>query len=208
MQRWQRHGWLVVFFALTVSTGRAQSFRGMVVAGATGAQVNGDDLGGYNKGGLVGGVGVRLPLAHGWSVDGALLFAQKGSRTSSAQLEKGLPYFLLRLHYLDVPLLAHYQVRPGLAVEAGPVVGVLLSARFDNGNVFVNRTQDFRPVDVAGAVALDYTVFDNLSLNMRLSYSVLPMNRVALVNTRADARNQVLTFTARYLLRSGNDQPR
>ncbi|MGB3619481.1 MAG: porin family protein [Catalinimonas sp.] len=210
-RRRQTVGWGVLLcVALSLGAVRAQAFRGLIIVGATGAQVDGDGLGGYSKGGFVGGVGVDLPTSERWGWRGEMLYSQKGARTSNRELEQFLPFFVLRLNYLDVPLTGRYRIIDNLVAEGGLMPSVLLSAKTDVGVGFVDDEEGFNPYDVSGLIGMEYAAFDNLSFGLRFSYSLLPMNRLAIgvTNARSTAAyNKVISFTARYLLGNGTEPP-
>src|SRR5689334_21238513 len=84
--------------------GYAQNFHAGLLAGISTSQVDGDNLAGYHKVGIKGGVFVNRQLSEKFALQLEIEFLQKGSRKPVDTIEN--TFFLMRLNYIDVPLLA------------------------------------------------------------------------------------------------------
>jgi opacity protein-like surface antigen len=163
-----------VTFLILVSTVRAQSFDAFVLAGPVVSQVDGDYLGGYNKLGVVGGLGVSYDIKDKLSGILELSYIQKGKgmfNKSDFSSTKTV------LNYLQMPLLVTYEVMPKLKVEGGFSIGLLLSYKFIEDGI---ESSDFAPYtpnawDVDWLVGARYDFTDVWSLNLRFAYSLFPM---------------------------------
>lgn len=110
-------GW--IFFT---TAGMSQQFTGGLTAGLVGSQVAGDNFSGYKKGGIFAGGFVALNLSDKSSLQMELTYFQKGSRENPNE-ENGYSSYLLRINYVEMPLL--YQYKTGkFIIEGGPSVGV------------------------------------------------------------------------------------
>lgn len=84
---------------------QAQRFEGSLIAGLNFAQIDGDDLAGYNKFGLTGGGRVAAVLNPKWRVSMDLLFSQRGSRRSTTEF--AYAYDKIHLNHVEIPVMAH-----------------------------------------------------------------------------------------------------
>ena len=208
---------LTLTFCLLAAVGcYAQLFRGKVVLGANGAQVDGDNRSGWHKLGLVTGIGVELPLSEKVSLEPLLLYSAKGSITSDKELTQGLPAQTFSLNYIEMPVLLNYYVRPDLKAQFGIIPEYLLSATIDpgNGQGEADRLSEFKTVDLMGCFGLDYVISPKFSFGGRFSYSAVNINRNSTFliipgnSVQGGLRNNVLTFSLSYTLFGGSDDTR
>ncbi len=120
------------------------------------------------------GVTVFSPINERLSMEGGLRYAGKGTKTSfdGSDGEENYSYSdKTRLNYLDVPLLARYQVgQGGFSVYAGVQPSLLLSAkRKSEGSGTESQTTDvkdsYKSLDMAGSVGVGYAFGNGLRLN-------------------------------------------
>jgi len=76
----------------------------------------------------VGGV-AEIAFSDKFSLQPELLYSSQGAKASFSGFEAKT-----KLDYLNLPVMAKYYVAEGFSVEAGPQVGVLLSAKVDTDN--------------------------------------------------------------------------
>jgi len=78
----------------------------------------------------------------------------------------------VKLNYLNIPVLGkYYIVDKKFSVEAGPQLGVLLSAKADDNDI-----KDFtRSVDFGFNLGAGYSFTDNLSINLRYTIGLSPL---------------------------------
>ena len=211
----QKIGFVFSFFCLLFN-GRnveAQSFQGKIMLGLNASQIDGDGLSGFNKPGILAGIGAAFPLSEKLSLEPQLLFSQKGSRTSNDQLDKGFPFIIFRLSYVELPLLVNYKISesPNLYLQGGISGNYLLGARLDNGTNlgFVEVESSFRKLDYCLHFGLEYQLNSQWSFRVRHTYSARNMNKNWLyvlnnpnANIRSNSYNNSLSFTVNYLLGS------
>ena len=102
---------LLTLLALACATAAlpAQTFRGYVQAGAIASQIDGDNLAGYNRLGIVAGAGVWYDLSDKWRSSLTIAYAQNGSNDSAREAQRGVSGFsAIRLNYVAVPIHVHY----------------------------------------------------------------------------------------------------
>ena len=179
----------LVFFFVNPSSLLAQEFKGVIILGASASQIDGDDLGGFDKAGFQVGAGVSFPISEKFLLQPEIMFSQKGSKS-----RKNEPYFNWQLNYIDMPLMINYIFDDKIDFQAGIGFNYLLSARFDSGFGFTNQSESFNTVDFAGNVGVEYHFSELFSANIRLTTS--------LVNSGKNEQyyNRTLNFTLRYHL--------
>ena len=196
---------LVLFLcALLQHSVSAQSFKGGVSFGLTAAQVDGDQLAGYNKPGPVGGLYVYKKLGHSLDLQMDMTYVQKGSRLTPKP-QNNNRFILIRLHYAEVPLTLRY-TNKNFGYEAGLSFGALLGSytgdEFGETPVSALNPNFFR-MEYAAHAGFGMKLSDRWSAFWKISYSLLPVRdypggRQFL--SRAGQYNNVMYFTLRYLL--------
>lgn len=168
---------------LAVQAG-AQSFEGGFRLGMTGTQVNGDRLAGFDKAGLTGGFTVALPLNEYSDLDMELLFVQKGSRQNPTN-RNGLTKYIMRLNYIEIPLLYRRQLKKSFGFETGLSFGVLLKTtdvEYDINGIIPARP-DFEKYELAGHLGIRYFLSEKRTINLRCSSSFLPIRKYPGIST-------------------------
>jgi len=191
----------------------AQRFIGFATAGANFAQIEGDDVHGFRKIGVNGGLGVALPLTpdHKWTISAELLYSQKGSRKKCAagyfdtvyyhpsmftDVNRAVPFDShmkcnITLDYVEIPLLAHYEdMRSGMKFGLGFAWGRLVRAKeIYNGFTRTTniRTKTYRTSDWSVIADVEARLYKNLSLNVRWEYSMVPIRTMHYMTGRTES---------------------
>ncbi len=167
---------LLIIFLLCLSTGAmAQSFKGGYRIGLTGTQVHGDRLSGFDKAGLTGGFLVAIPLNQFSDLSLELLLVQKGSRKNPTKTD--LTKYVMRLNYIEMPLLYQRKLKDHFGFETGLSFGVLLKnteVEYDINGLIPARPP-FEKYELAGHLGFRYYLDDKKTINMRFSSSLLPI---------------------------------
>lgn len=175
----------------------AQNFKGEVFAGAVGSQVSGDELSGFNKGGFAIGAGVRLAIDEKSSIGFRLGYIQKGSRKPSDE-ENGSPlFYLMRLHYIEMPILYRYKMGRKFYFEAGPSLGYLFSAHEEDQLGEMPYMKPFLKFDLSANGILGYPLGKNWDFQFGLLQSILPIREHGSGSTyrlNKGQYNTVITF--------------
>jgi hypothetical protein len=166
---------IIIFILSGLGVLKAQNFKGEIYAGAVGSQVSGDELSGFNKGGFAIGAGVRLHIDEKSSIGFRLGYIQKGSRKPSAE-ENGIPsFYLLRLNYIEMPILYRYRTGKKLYFEAGPSLGYLFSAHEEDQFGEMPYMKPFLKFDLGATAILGYPLGKDWDFQFGFIQSVLPI---------------------------------
>jgi len=173
----------------------AQRFKGGIVAGLNASQIEGDYTGGYNKAGIVAGAFVTTEFRSNWGGLMEIRYAEKGS---SIPLDDDVRR-KIRLQYIEMPVLATYDIANKFQGQAGVSIGYLFRESQNEGTGYedFDRYDDF---EVAASLGMNYRVFDKLSMNIRLSFSIIPIYQQypGAMDLDYASFNNVLSFTAYY----------
>jgi len=207
-----------------------QQIKGVIIAGMNMSQVDGDEVYGYYKFGANVGVGAIIPLKKNFSIGIETLFNQKGSykKFPPAGDSTGIPYYKLRLDYLDVPLMVYYEDRHvwtfGLGFSWGRRVNYKETIRgYDTtfSQYMLNGTPLYGSHIVEGdttltqypllkndwnvIVSIYLRIWKHLKLNVRYSYSMANIGRRDYINASGATWtrklfNNVISVRLMYLL--------
>lgn len=103
-------------------------FRAGASAGLTAAQIDGDQLVGFNKLGLTGGIFLDLDIIDNFLLSMEFNYATRGSK--AARRDDVSLRNKYHLSYVDLPLTAAYVDR-GFRIEAGAAYGRLINAKVE-----------------------------------------------------------------------------
>ena len=147
---------IVLLFAATTSFGQ---IRFGLTAGANFANLTGDDAGDNNamKIGVHGGLLVDLGINDNFMIEGGVLYSMKGTQDADESDAK------LNLNYLEIPILAKYQLESGLNFFLGPYIGFLMSATVEPGGTDIKDATE--STDVGLKVGLGYQLESGLGFN-------------------------------------------
>jgi hypothetical protein len=166
-------GMMVLFAASLFS----QKFNGGLLLGGNVSQVDGDNNAGYHKFGFQGGMFVSLRLSPSSSLQMELEYIQKGSRITSDSLTNSSDTYLMRFHYLEVPLLYQFSFSrtKRWSIEAGPAMDVFLGSYEESNGIEVPAEYQYpmRTVTLAGILGFSGFITDHLKANFRFNYSLL-----------------------------------
>ncbi len=163
---------------LSASLSAQQGFDLWAVGGFNAAQIAGDGLAGYDKIGFQAGLKLAYPLEDKWELDLEILFAQKGSRASTAQLLMGSRQ-TTSLDYLELPVYVTYndwyQESEGyykVGLHAGLSAGYLFSAKTRNSLV-VDQLENFKDFDYSAIIGAFYAFNKRWSVTVRYTNSFI-----------------------------------
>jgi hypothetical protein len=192
---------------LTLSI-QAQNFGGGVILGLSASQVGGDDLGGFNKAGLLTGVFANKTISPLLSFQMEMTFIQKGSNNpnmGNSEHKQGETEDISS-SYIEVPLLFQYQQSEILKIEGGIQLAYLIDGYYNDylGKIDYQNSSPFIKYDIGLLLGLDYAYSKNISLNTRISNSILPIGAEDYVHpnsfnsSRKGKYNSVLSFAIHY----------
>ncbi|WP_372754564.1 porin family protein [Mariniflexile sp.] len=147
----------------------AQEVKFGAKAGLNFASIGGDDVGDQDGRTAfhVGGI-AEIVFSDKFSFQPELLYSSQGSKeTYEDSFEKG--EYVLKLEYINIPLMAKFYVAEGFSIEAGPQIGLLLSSKyeyeyFDKEDSFYNESGE--------EDAKDYTSGIDFGINAGVGYKL------------------------------------
>ena len=166
---------LVVF--LFPALAQAQRFKGGVLGGINASQVRGDAFTGYNKAGVLAGAFVTTELSENFFWQMEFKYSQKGSRKNPNHEKQDFDKYIMRLGYMELPVLIGYHADDRIDILAGLSVGWLAhSKEFDIVGEFPPEDQvSFKEYEFAGFAGLRYNLSGHFAADLRIGYSLLPI---------------------------------
>ena len=191
---------ILLFCGFLTLSNQAQNFGGGIILGLSTSQVGGDDLGGFNKAGLLAGVFANKSISPLLSFQMEMTYIQKGSNNPKMNdyEHKNPPIPDISLSYIEVPLLLQYKQSEVLEIEGGLQFANLITGYYNDtyGKISTTTIDPFIDYDIGLLIGMDYKFSENLSLNTRISNSILPVDN-PLFNSK-EKYNSVLSFALHY----------
>ncbi|CAI8226924.1 MAG: Uncharacterised protein [Cryomorphaceae bacterium] len=188
----------------------AQNFGGGVILGLSTSQVGGDNLAGFNKAGLLAGAFANTPISELLSFQMEITYLQKGSNNPNINNSEHPNYLKedISSSYIEVPLLLQYHQSNKMKIEGGVQLAYLINGYYNdlNGEIPIYSVDPFIEYDFGLLLGIDYKYSENISLNTRLSSSILPIGAEDYDglnyynSSRKGKYNSVLSFAIHYHL--------
>ncbi len=168
---------LPALFLLLANFVFAQRFEGGLLAGFNGTQVSGDSYSGYYKPGILAGAYVQTDIAPAVFAGMELKYSQKGARNKINDQEDDPDKYIMRLGYIDVPVFVGFRTNDKGTILGGLSAGYLVSAaEYDEYGLFPEEdTHEFNNLDLQAFLGFQFDMLDNVKIDLRLAYSVLPI---------------------------------
>ena len=162
---------------MTVSGAIAQRFDAGILAGFNASQVNGDTYKGYYKPGILGGFYVRTDVAPAVFAGMELKYSQKGARNKINPKDPDPQKYIMRLGYMDIPVFAGFRTSDKVSVIGGLSAGYLIHGlEFNEYGKFPPEDQKkFNSLDLQAFAGFQFDLLDQVMLDLRIAYSVLPI---------------------------------
>ncbi len=192
---------LLLFFVIQQSSAQQRRFKAGPVFGFNAAQILGDDIGGYNKLGIQGGLRAIAVLQDRMDLSFEILYSQRGSYCKCP-----LGDIRINLQYIEVPFVfsfkdwlheeeGYYRVQ----ASAGVSYGRLLDANA-SGSMHDDLTENFNTNDFGFTGGVDYFANQHLGFGVRWSKSFnLLYNKDKHDPGRNSLRGFFLSFRAAYI---------
>lgn len=157
----------------------AQKFEGGVLAGLSTSQVDGDGHGGYHRAGINAGGYIALPFNNKWEGQFEMKYIQKGSFKGQNPDAGDYDTYGIKLQYIEMPLMAKYLYKPKISFESGLALGYLAASKEEYNGDVIPEAKPFRKYELSWLVGGNYQLLKNIALNIRYSYSVIPIRKHA-----------------------------
>lgn len=162
---------LLIFLFPTVVLFGQKRFESAVFIGGVASQVEGDNLGGFDKPGLSGGFSIQYPLKRGLSFAFDLSYIQKGSRKVQDPDNSDFHFYKMSLHYAEVPVYLNYQLGK-LGFFGGFTFGVLLAAKEEDENGDFPGMVPFNSTELGFVGGFSYKFNKHYQLALRFQESI------------------------------------
>lgn len=173
------------------------------IAGVNASQVAGDGHSGFDKAGLVLGGFADFNVSEKLNFQFEIIYSQKGSRKNPKTDKGDTDFFLLRMNYIEVPLMIRYKNNK-FTYEAGVYFGQLLNSFLEDENgpfeIPPERNQLLKS-DLGLLIGLNYNIFEHLIMNWRFSNSIIPVRKFDSGESfrfKSGLMHTYLSFTLRY----------
>ncbi len=152
----------LVVIATTVFASQAQVSYG-AKAGANLYNFSGDDADGFDSkiGFNVGGF-VNIPVSETFSVQPELVFSAEGAKTSISSVDANY-----NMNYLNIPIMLQYNNPSGFYAEAGPQIGLLMSAKVKVDSESEDVKDSFKGTNISLGVGVGYRLPNGLGFGAR-----------------------------------------
>jgi len=162
----------------------AQNIKGGFQLGFSASQISGDQLAGYNKPGLYGGVFAYTTFSDRSAFQMEINFVQKGSHKNSHPDEGDYTKYNLNMNYIEVPFLYKYYVYDGqIALVAGLSYAQLIGDAVEKDEVGVITqpigAPEFRNWELGLHAGIEYQFKENWTAILRTENSLLPVREHA-----------------------------
>lgn len=170
---------IISAFLLLSLLSYSQGFEAGFIAGFNTSQISGDDLGGFNRLSPNAGLFVSRDFKDKYKFQLEITYLGKGSKKNIGPEDPANSYYLLRIHYIEIPIMFIYKFSEKLSIEAGPSAGVYINHKEEDINgefvgVLAAREQ-FKRLDLSGNLGIHWNFSERLSGNVRGSNSILPV---------------------------------
>lgn len=155
-----------------LSNMNAQEVKFGAKAGVNFATIGGDDTDGIKSRTAfhIGGV-AEISISDKFSVQPELLYSAQGAKQDFEGTEVEVNY-----DYLNVPIMAKYYVAEGFSIEAGPQVGLLLSAKGKAAGEEVDIKDFTSGIDFALGLGAGYRLDSGLNFSARYNLGLSNVN--------------------------------
>ena len=155
----------------------AQPFSGGILLGGNSSQVSGDNFSGFSKAGFSVGAFVRTQVNNKYGFQMELYFTQKGARSNKKAEDAGNAHYLLRLNYVELPLIFQYDLGK-LRLEAG-LTAAFLTNSYEEINYQPNVNDVWRKLTLNSLFGVRYLISDQWSAGLRTINSINSISTVA-----------------------------
>jgi hypothetical protein len=164
----------------------SQEFRPGLRLGMNFTQIHGDLMSGYNKGGAL--AGLTMAYDNGKAKlfpQFEMLLSQKGSRRfiSPERIEYG-PWDVMRLDYVEIPVLINYRFRKKIHFHGGLSVAYLFHKKVIGVYGSGADLSFLKKYDLNYMAGAEYYLGDKTALFARASGSILPIDKSEFVSIR------------------------
>lgn len=150
---------IAFLFMMGITVANAQGVRFGAKAGANFSSATGDDVPDISsRTGLNIGAVVNIPVSELFSVQPEVTYSMRGFKDGE---------FTIKIDYVDVPILADFEIVDGLSLQGGPLFGINLSAKVEDGDGTEGDIEDISTLNAAAAIGAQYELPMGLFFQVR-----------------------------------------
>lgn len=203
---------LSLFFTATLfsmSLFAQEPLRMGVRAGMNFAQISGVGMQGFNKFGVLAGVGLHWRFKPKWSFDPEITYSMKGARKNPNVDAGDYNSYTIEADYMEIPALFgwHMDKKDRFTLDFGLTFGVLVRERVVQNGAELTQGRGFNRFELGAALGFSYHLTRNWSFQFRFQNSVIPIKPYASGQTailplwgiiRIGEVHSVLSITVQY----------
>ena len=163
---------LIIFIGSINYCCLSQEFNAGISAGISTSQVSGDNLAGFNKAGIILGGFVNRKINNLLMVQIEMIYIQKGSSNPNQNVNNLAD---IHLDYIEIPLLAIIKNSEILSIEGGVHCSALIDGYFQDLYGELENQTSFDSFELGAIIGISYNLSSKISLNTRLSNSIIPI---------------------------------
>lgn len=199
---WQKKSAIFIFLFIaalstTISAQNGdQRFKGSVVFGLNLAQIDGDNLAGFSKLGLTGGVKLAYPIKEHSDVTLELLYSQRGSTSGFGF--GSLSDIYTDLKYLEIPVYVNImdwwiqdEGYHKVKAHGGLNYSYLFDVESSNGAIS-NNIENYKRNDLGFLVGVDYMFTKNFGTTVRYTRSFTSITDVRAISYFVTVRTEYM----------------
>ena len=163
---------LIIFIGSINYCCLSQEFNAGISAGISTSQVSGDNLAGFNKAGIILGGFVNRKINDLLMVQIEMIYIQKGSSNPNQNINNLAD---IHLDYIEIPFLAIIKNSEKISIEGGVHCSALIDGYYQDLYGKLENQTSFDSFELGAIIGISYNLSSKISLNTRLSNSIIPI---------------------------------
>ena len=164
--------YLLIFLLITNnSILKSKDFSGYCNLGFSASQVSGDNLGGFNKAGIILGGFVSRKINTALQIQIEMMYIQKGSSNPKPENLIGE----INLEYIEIPILFSFNSSEDINLDLGLHISALIESYYEDLYGIMENQIEFENFELGALIGISYQLNQNFSLCTRLSNSIIPI---------------------------------
>ncbi|MBT8259478.1 MAG: PorT family protein [Bacteroidia bacterium] len=149
-----------------------------------------------------GGV-VNFGISDKFSVQPEVLYSAQGFDFEGSDFGFDGMDGTFKMDYINIPVLAQYEVADGFSLEAGPQIGFMVSAKAEVESVEVDVDEFFKSTDFSGVVGANYALANGLNFDARYAFGLSDIWDIPEADDVSN-KNGVFMFSIGYLFQGNS----
>ena len=183
----------LLFAMLTTNYAAGQRIMGAAIIGVNASQVDGDEVYGYKKFGLNAGLSAIVPFGDHWSVSIENIYNQKGAHQRPVYSDSLDGSYDLKLDYLEVPVLVHFNDKDIITFGVGASWGRLIKVSEQRNGwdmpATTLKSEIYNKNDFNVLLDVRFRVYERFRFNVRYAYSMAPIATREVVDSKTGKPN-------------------